>query len=160
MATHSNILCVCVCVYLLFNWRDNCFIEFCCFQSNINMKQPSVQFSCSVVSDSSRPYRLLQARLPCPLTTAGACSNSCPLSRWCHPTISSSIVLFSSCLQSFPSSGSFPMSQFFVSGDQSTGSSASTSVLPMNLQDWFPLRLNGLISWQSKGVKSLLEHHS
>ena len=81
-----------------------------------------------------------------------ACSYSCPLSRWCHPTISSSVIPFSSCLQSFPASGSFPVSQFFISGSQSIGASASASVLPMNIQDWFPLRLTGLNSLQSKGL--------
>ena len=88
--------------------------------------------------------------LPCPLPTPRACSNSCPSSRWCHPTISSSVVPFSSCLQSFPASRSFPRSQFFTSGGQSIGDSASASVLPINIQDWFPLRLTGLISLQSK----------
>ena len=82
---------------------------------------------------------LCNARLPCPSPTPRACSNSCPSSRWCHPTISSSVVSFSSCLQSFPASGSFPVSQLFASGGQSIGASASASVLPMNIQDWFPL---------------------
>ena len=91
------------------------------------------------------------ARLPCPSPTKRDCSNSCPSSWWCHPTISSSVIPFSSCLQSFPASGSFPMSQFFTSGGQSIG--ASASVLPMNIQDWFPLGLNGVISLQSKGLK-------
>ena len=79
-------------------------------------------------------------QVPCPSSTPGACSNSCPSSRWCHPTISSSIVPFSSCLQSFPASGAFPMSHFFASGGQSIGASASASVLPMNIQEWFPLK--------------------
>ena len=92
----------------------------------------SVQFSCSVVSDSLQPYELQHARLPCRLTPR-ACSNSCPSNQWCHLTIPSSVIPFSSCLQSFPASGSFPMSQFFTSGDQSTGASASVSVLPMNI---------------------------
>ena len=96
-------------------------------------------FSCSVVSDSLQPHGLQHARLPCPSPTPGICSNSCPLSRWCHPTISSSVLPFSSCLQPFPASGSFLMSQFFASGGQSIGVSASTSVLLMNIQDWFPL---------------------
>ena len=104
----------------------------------------SVQFSLSVVSASLWPHGLQLARLPFPLPTPGACSNSWPLSRWCHPTISSSVVPFSSCPQSFPASGSFPVSQFFGSGGQSIG--ASASVLPMNTQDWFPLGLTGLIS--------------
>ena len=88
----------------------------------------------------------------CPSPTPRVCSNSCPLSQWCHPTISSSVVPFSSCLQSFPVSGSFPMSWLFESGRQSTGASGSASVLPMNIQDWFPLGLTGWISLQSKGL--------
>ena len=110
----------------------------------------SVQFSGSVVSDSLQPRGLQQARLPCPLPTSRACSNSCPLSQWCHPTISSSVISFSSYLQSFPASGSFQMSQFFASGGQCIGASASASVLPMNIQGWFPLGLTGLISFLSK----------
>ena len=98
------------------------------------------------------PHGLQHARLPCPSPTPRACSNSCLLSRWCHPTISSSLVLFSSCLQSSPASGSFPMSQFFPSGGQRIGVSASASVLPINLQDWFPLGLTGWISLESKGL--------
>ena len=98
-----------------------------------------VQFSRSVVSDSLQPHGLQHARLPCPSTTPRACSNSCPSSQWCHPTISSSVIPFSSCLHSFPGSGSFPVSQFFALGGQSIGASASASVLPMNIQDWFPL---------------------
>ena len=112
----------------------------------------SVQFSCSVVSDTLQPHGLQHARTPCP-STPRAFSNSCPLSRWCHPTISSSVVPFSSRLQSFPESGSFPMSQFFASGGQSIGVSASASVLPMNIQDWFPLGWTGWISLQSKGLQ-------
>ena len=120
----------------------------------------SVQFSCSVVSDSLRPHGLQHARLPCPSTTAGSYLNSCPSCRWCHPTISSSVVPFSSCPQSFPASGSFPMSQFFTSGGQSIGVSASASVLPVNIQDWSPLGWTGWISLQSKGLSSLLQNHS
>ena len=107
---------------------------------------PSVQFSRSVVSDSLWPYGLQHARLPCPSSSPRACSNSCPLSWWCHPTISSSVVPFSSCLQSFPASGSFPMSHFLASGGQSIRASASASVLLMSIQGWFPLGLTGLIS--------------
>ena len=107
-----------------------------------------VQFSCSVVSDSLRSHELQHARLPCPSLTPGVYSNSCPLSPWCHPTISSSAVPFS-CLQSFPASGSFQMTQFFASSGQSIGVSASAPVLPMNIQDWFPLGLTGLISLQN-----------
>ena len=110
----------------------------------------SVQFSCSVMSDSLQPHGLQHTRLPCPWPTPRACSNSCPSSWWCHPTVPSSVIPFS-CLQSFPVSGSFPMSQFFTSGGQSIGASASASVLPMNIQDWFPLGLADLISFQSKG---------
>ena len=116
----------------------------------------SVQFSSSVMPDSLRSHGLQHARLPCPSPTPRACSNSCPSSWWCHPTISSSVIPFSSCLQSFPASGSFPMSQFFTSGDQRIG--ASASVLPMNIQDWFPLRWTGLISLQSKGVSRVFSN--
>ena len=112
----------------------------------------SVQFSSSVVSDSLWSHGLQHARLPCPSLTPGACSNSCPLSRWCHPTILSSVVPFSSCPQSFPASGFFPMSQLFTSVGQSIGVSASASVLPMNIQDWFPLGWTGWISLQFKGL--------
>ena len=113
-----------------------------------------VQFSCSVMSDSLCPLWLQHSRLPCPSPNHGACSNSCPLNQWCHPTISSSVVPFSSCLQSFPASGSFSISQFFASGSQSTGVSALASALTMNIQDWFPLRLTGLI-FQYKGLSSI-----
>ena len=107
----------------------------------------SVQFSRSVMSNSLWLHGLQHARLSCPSPTPGACSNSRPSSRWCHPTIS-----FSSCLQSFPASGSFPVSQFFASGGQSTWASASASVLPMNIQDRFPLGWTGLISLLFKGL--------
>ena len=110
----------------------------------------SVQFSRSVMSDSLRPHEPQHARPPCPSPTPRVYSNSCPLSRWCHPTISSSVVPFSSCLQSFPASGTFQMSQLFASGGQSIGVSASASVLPKNTQDWFPLGLTEWISLQSK----------
>ena len=99
----------------------------------------SVQFSCSVMSNSLRLHRLQHARPPCPSPTPRAYSNSRSLSRWCHPTISSSVIPVSYCLQSFLASGSFPMSQFFTSSGRSIGASASASVLPMNIQDWFPL---------------------
>ena len=110
----------------------------------------SVQFSHSVTSDSLWPNRLQHTRLPCPSPTPRVCSNSCPLSQWGQQTISFSVIPFSSCLQSFPASGSFQMSQFFTSGDQSIGVSASTPVLPMNIQNWFPLGLTYLISLQSR----------
>ena len=111
----------------------------------------SVQFSCSVVSASSWPHGLQHARLPCVSPTPGTYSNSYPSGQWCHPTISFSVFSFSR-LQSFPTSGSFPMSQFFTSGNQSIGVSALVSILPMNIQDWFPLEWTGWISLQSKGL--------
>ena len=110
------------------------------------------QFSCSVVSDSFQPHGLQHIRLPCPLPTPGVYSNSCPLSWWCYPAISSSVVPFFSCPQSFPASGSLPMSQHFACGGRSIGVSASTSVFPMNTQDWSPLGWTGWISLQSKGL--------
>ena len=116
----------------------------------------SVQFSRSVMSDSLRPHGLQHARPPCPSPTPGTYSNSCPLCWWCHPTISSSVIPFSSWLQSFPASGSFPMSRFFASDGQSIGVSAS--VLPMNIQDWFPLGLTGWISLQSKGLSRVFSN--
>ena len=119
---------------------------------------PSFQFSHSVMSNSFWSHGLQHARLPCPLPTPRAYSNSCPSSQWCHPTISSSAVLFSSRLQSFPASGSFLMNQFFASGDQRIGVSASASVLPMNIQDWFPLGLTGLISLLSKGLSRVFSN--
>ena len=112
----------------------------------------SVQFSRSVVSDCLWPHGLQHTRPPCPSPTPGVHSNSCPLSRWCHPTSSSSVVPFFSHLQSFPASWCFQMSQFFTSGGQSNGVPPSTSVLPMNIQGWFPLGLTGLISMKSKGL--------
>ena len=118
----------------------------------------SVQISRSVVSDSLWPHESQHARPPCPSPTPRVHPNSCPSSRWCHPTISSSVVPFSSCLQSFPASGSFQMSQFFTLGGQSTGVSASTSVLPLNVQDWFPLRWTGWISLQSKGLSRVFSN--
>ena len=118
----------------------------------------SVQLSCAVVSNSLWPHGLQFSRLLCPSPTPEACSNSCPSSRWCHPTISFSVVPFSSRLQSFPASGSFPISQFFASGGQSIWVSASASVLPMNIQDWFPLGLTGLISLQSKGLSRVFSN--
>ena len=118
----------------------------------------SVQFSRSAVSDSLRPHEPQHARLPCPSPTLGVHPNPCPSSRWCHPTISSSVVPFSSCPQSFPASGSFLMSQFFQSGGQSIGVSVSTSVLPMNTQDWSPLGGTGLISLQSKGLSRVFSY--
>ena len=117
----------------------------------------SVQFSCSDVSSSWWPHRLQYTSLPCPSPTPGACSNSCPSSQWCYPTISSSVP-FSSCLQSFPASGSFPRSPFLASGSQSIGVSASTSVLPVNIQVWFPLGWTSWISLQSKGLSRVFSN--
>ena len=113
----------------------------------------SVQFSHSVMSDSLRPHEPQHARPPCPSPTAGVHTNPYPLSQWCHPTISSTVITFSSCLQSFPASGSFQMSWLFATGGQS--SRASASVFPMNIQDWFPLGLTGLISLQSKELSRI-----
>ena len=118
----------------------------------------SVQFSHSVVADSLRPHGLLHARPPCPSPTSRVYSNSCPLSRWCHPTISSSVIPFSSWLQSFSASESFQMSQFFISGGQSIGVSASTSVLPMNSQDWSPLGWTGWIFLLFKGLSRVFSN--
>ena len=118
----------------------------------------SSQFSCSFVYDSLWLHGLEHARPPCPPPTPRASSNSCPFCQWCHPTISSSVVPFSSCLQSFPASKSFPMSQFFTSGGQSIRVSASASVLPVNFQDWFPLGWTGWISLQSKGLSRVFSN--
>ena len=117
----------------------------------------SVQFSRLVLSDSLRPHGLQITRLPCLSPTLRACSNSCPSSWWCHPTISSSVVTFSSYLQSFLASGFFQMSQLFTSGGQSIGVSASTSVLPMNIQNW-SLELTGWLSLQSKGLSRVFSN--
>ena len=118
----------------------------------------SVQFSHLVVSKSLQPQGLQHARLPCPSPTLRVYSNSCPLSPWCHLTISSSAIPFSSCLQSLPESGSFQMSQFFTSGGQSIGVLASASVLPMNTQDWSPIGWTGWISLQSKGLSRVFSN--
>ena len=130
---------------------SRCLINTVPFTSYFLSKRSSVQFSRSVVSDSLRPHEPQDARPPCPSPTPRVYSNSWPLSQWDHPTISSSIILFF-CLQSFPASGSFQMSQFFTSDGQSIGVSALASVLPMNIQDWFPLVWTGWISLQSKGL--------
>ena len=118
----------------------------------------SVQFSCSVMSDTLQPHGLQHVRPPCLLSTPGVFSNSCPLSRRCHPTISFSVIPFSSCLQSFPISGTFPTGQFFTSDDQIIGVSASASVLPMNIQDWSPLGWTGWISLWSKGLSRVFSN--
>ena len=118
----------------------------------------SVQFSCSVVSGFLWPHGLQHTKPPCPSPTPRGNSNSCPLSQWCHPIVSSSVIPFSSHLQSFPASGSFQMNQFFASGGQSIGVLASASVLPVNIQDWFPLRWAGWISLQSKGLSGVFSN--
>ena len=122
------------------------------------LNEVSVQFSRSAGSDSLQHHGLQHTRPPCPSPTLQVYSNSCPLSWWCHPTMSSSVIPFSSCLQSFPASGSFQMSQLFTSGGQSIGVSASTSVLPINTQDWFPLGWTGWISLQSKGLSRVFSN--
>ena len=127
-------------------WPQTSFPCIAYYKSNSNSDFSSVQFSHSVVFDSLRPHGLQNARPPCPSPTPGAYSNSCSSHWWDHPTNSSSVIPFSSCLQSFPASGSFPMSQFFPSGGQSIGVSASASVLPINIQDWFPFGWTGWIS--------------
>ena len=120
-----------------------------------------IQFSRSVMSDSLRPHEPQHARSPCPSPNPGVHLNPCPSSQWCHPTISSSVVPFSCCLQSFPASGSFPMSQLFAWGGQSIEVSASTSVLPMNTQDWYPLGWTALDLLSVQGtLKSFLQYHS
>ena len=124
----------------------------------IYVRYSSVQFSCSVMSDSLQHHGLQHARPPCPSPTPGVHSNSCPLSWWCHPTISSSVIPFASCLQSLPASGSFQMSQLFASGGQSIGVSASASVLPMNIQGWYPLVGSALICLQSKGLSRVFSN--
>ena len=138
--------------------RKTCSI-FCllCFRI-IGIILSSVQFSRSVMSDSLRPHELHHTRPPCPSPTPGVHPNPCPLSQWCHPTISSSAVPFSSCPQSFPASGSFAVSQLFTSGSQSIGVSASTSGLPMNTQDWSPLGWTGWISLLSKGLSRVFSN--
>ena len=140
--TSSNILTLSQWLCSVFHW---------------DIRNYSVQFSRSVMSNSLRPHGLQHARPPCPSPTPEVYSNSCPSSWWCHPTISSSVIPFSP-LQSFPESGSFQMSQFFASGGQSIGISASASVLPMNIQDWFSLGLTGWISLQSKGLSRVFSN--
>ena len=127
-------------------------------QVTLGKRFSSVQFSCSVMSNSLGPREPQHSRLPCPSPTHRVYPNSCPLSRLCHPTILSSVIPFSSCPQSFPASGSFQMSQLFASGDQSIRVSASTSVLPMNTQDWSLLGWTTWISLQSKGLSRVFSN--
>ena len=149
LVTINYFLCLCVCV---------CFVnKFICTIFQV-LHQYQYQFSHSVMFDSLPHHGLQHIKLPCPSSTSGTFSNSCPSSRWCHPTISSSVIPFSAYLQSCPASGSFLMSQLFTSGGQSIGASASVSVLPMNIQDWFPSGLTGLISLQSKGFSRVFSN--
>ena len=136
-------ICVCVYTYIF---------------SNFIPLYHSVQFSCSVASDSLRPHELQHARPPCPSPTPRVHSDSCASSRWCHPAISSSVVPFSSCPQSLPASESFPVSQLFTWDGQSTGVSALASFLPMNTQDWSPLEWTGWMSLQSKGLSRVFSN--
>ena len=154
-----------MCCFQLHAFPRTSWLHFCCGLIHLpesfalgNPPEPSVQVSRSVVSSSLRPHGLQHARLPCTSPTPRAYWNSSPLSQRCHPTISSSIIPFSSHLQSFPASESFPMSQFFASDGQSIGVSASASVLLMNIQDWFPLGLIGWISLQSKGLSRVFSN--
>ena len=158
-------MCVCVCVLNSQEghslYKDSrtlilhqCLLALC--PSIFQLFSHHCQFSSVAQScPTLRPHGLQRPSLPSPSPTPGTCTNSCPSSRWCHPIISSSVVPFSSCLQSFPASESFSVSQFFASGGQSIGVSASASVLPMNIQDWFPLGWTGWISLQSKGLVKL-----
>ena len=154
------------CLLLVFYLRSSLLTNRWCLHMHFlvenlaaSIATPSGQFSHSVVSDSLRLHELQHARPPCPSPTFRVYPNSCPLSRLCYPTISSSIVPFSSCcLQSFPASGSFQMSQLFASGGQSIGLSASTSVLPMNTQDWSSLGWTSWISLQSKGLSRVFSN--
>ena len=144
-------------------WINLINIKISCSSKTILAKMKkqatdSVQLSHSVMSDSLRPHEPQHTRPPCPSPTAAVYPNPCPLSRWCHPTISSSVVPFSSCPQSFPASGSFQMSHLFTSGGHSIGVSASTSILPMNTQGWSPLEWTGWISLQSKGLSRVFSN--
>ena len=132
--------------------------NLCAHQPSCSQRYQSVQFSPSVVSDSLRLHGLQHTRPSGPSPTPRVYSNSCTSIQWCHPTISASVIPFSSCLQSFLASGSFPMSQFFASGGQNIGASTSSSVFPMNIKDWFPLGLTGVISLQSKGLSRVFSN--
>ena len=141
----------------LHNFQSSSFIS--CWEGHVEISNCSNQFSHSVMSNSLRPHELQHTRPPCPSPTSGVYSNSSsPLSRWCHPAISSSVIPFSSCPQSLPASASFPMSQLFAWGGQSTGVSALASVLPMNTQEWSPLEWTGWISLQSKGLSRVFSN--
>ena len=142
---------------MLFVWWHHQHVTYYLFTRASSLIFSSVQFSDSVVSDSLRSHESQYARTPCPSLNPGIYPNSCPLSQWCHPTISSSVVHFS-CPQSFSASGSFQMSQLFASADQSIGVSASTSVFPKNIQNWSPLEWTSWISLQSKGLSRVLSN--
>ena len=146
---YPNSLSLCTNIYYLFVFVPS--LKICLWPNGDPVDCKLLLFSCSIVSDSLPPH----ARLPCPSPSPRVCSNSCPLSQWCHPTISSSVVSFSSCLQSFPASGSFPMSRLFASRGQTIGASASNEYSWLN-----PLGLTGLISLQFKGLSRDLQHHS
>ena len=161
--------CVCACVYIHTHSSNRANGQFWVTYKSIDpnhmlSQHPAtlppftVQFSCLVVSNSSQPHGPQDSRPPCPSPMPGVYPNSCLLSQWCHPTISSSVIPFSSCLQSFPASGSFQRSQLFASGGQSIGVSASTAVLPMNTQDWSSLGWTGWISLQSKGLSRVFSN--
>ena len=140
-----------LCIFFgLCHEKTNCFFFY------VQVCKYVIQFSCSFMSDSLWPHGLQHTRPPCPSPTPRACSNSCPSSQWSHPTISSSVIPFSSCLQFFPASGSFPMSWLFALGGQSIETWALASVLPMNIQGWFFLGLTGLISLLFKGLSRVL----
>ena len=146
------------CLPLLGSSLEEKLVYHIIFHFSVYICISSVQFSHSAVSDSLQPHESQHTSSPCPSPTAGVYPNPCPLSRWCHPTISSSVVPFSSCPQSFPASGSFPMSQLFTSGGQSIRVSVSTSALPMNTQDWSHLGWTGWISLQSKGLSRVFSN--
>ena len=143
---------------ILIRMTEGSFTEMWCMWPFKEEGKGSVQSSRSVVSDSLWLHESQHTRPPCPSPTPGVHSNSCPSSQWCHPAISSSVVPSSSCPQSLPASGSFPMSQLFTSGGQSTGVSASASVLPKNTQDWSPLGWTGWISLQCKGLSKVFSN--
>ena len=132
--------------------------EDCIFQTLLPTFERTLLFIWTVMSDSLQPHGLQHASLLCPSPSPRACWNSCPLSWWCHSAISFSVIPFFSCFQSFPASGSLLMSRLFTSGDQSIGTSASTSTLPVNIQDWSPLGWTGLISLQSKGFSKVFSN--
>ena len=144
--------------YMYTDFQSHNIVYINYMQFSVSALHLVAQFSLSVVFDSLWPHELQHARPPCPSPATGVHSNSCPSSRWCHPAISSSVIPFSSCPQSFPASGSFQMSQLFTSGSQSIGVSASTSVLPVNTQDWSPLGWTGWISLQSKGLSRVFSN--